>query len=72
MPAHAGSWMRRDRRARGGATIGDPNDNENNHQTDGRDPLQGGRIPAGPDSGKTGRRDQGDADEDARARGEKR
>ena len=52
--------------------MGDPTDNENNHQTDGRDPLQGGRIPARPDPGKTGRRGQGDADEDVRASGEKR
>ena len=53
--------------------MGDPNDNENNHQTDGRDPLQGGRIPDRTDSGKPGRREQRDGDEDdARASGEPR
>jgi hypothetical protein len=27
--------------------MGDPNDNEHNHQTDGRDPLQGGPLGRG-------------------------
>jgi hypothetical protein len=39
--------------------MGDPNDNESNHQTDGRDPLQGGKAPQRPDCGKADGRGQG-------------
>ena len=51
--------------------MGDPNDNESNHQTDGRDPLQGGRpsrsadrpVPARPDGQqRNGGRDRGQED----------
>jgi hypothetical protein len=51
-----------------GAGMGDPNDNESNHQTDGRDPLQGGPRARGrtqpPPGGEPPERHRGGAGED--------